>query len=71
MVTFELAPTARVYKVGGAVRDTLLNYPYSETDWVIVGATPEVLLASGFKLLQKIKIFHFQIKVISNKKLSL
>jgi tRNA nucleotidyltransferase (CCA-adding enzyme) len=49
MVTFELAPTARVYKVGGAVRDTLLNYPYSETDWVIVGATPEVLLASGFK----------------------
>ena len=49
MVTFELAPTARVYKVGGAVRDAVLKYPYSETDWVVVGATPEILLASGFK----------------------
>ena len=49
MVTFDLAPTARVYKVGGAVRDTLLNYPHKETDWVVVGATPEALLASGFK----------------------
>ena len=49
MVTFDLAPTARVYKVGGAVRDTLLNYPHYETDWVVVGATPEALMASGFK----------------------
>jgi tRNA nucleotidyltransferase (CCA-adding enzyme) len=49
MMTFDLAPTARIYKVGGAVRDTLLNYPHSETDWVVVGATPEALLASGFK----------------------
>lgn len=49
MMTFDLAPTARVYKVGGAVRDTLLNYPHNETDWVVVGATPEALLESGFK----------------------
>ena len=49
MMTFDLAPTAQIYKVGGAVRDTLLNYPHSETDWVVVGATPEALLASGFK----------------------
>ena len=49
MMTFDLAPTARIYKVGGAVRDTLLNYPHSETDWVVVGATPEALLASGFR----------------------
>jgi tRNA nucleotidyltransferase (CCA-adding enzyme) len=46
---FDLAPAARVYKVGGAVRDTLLNYPHSETDWVVVGATPEALISSGFK----------------------
>ena len=46
MMTFDLAPTARIYKVGGAVRDTLLNYPHSETDWVVVGATPEALLLS-------------------------
>ena len=49
MMTFDLAPTAQIYKVGGAVRDTLLNYPHSEADWVVVGATPEALLASGFK----------------------
>ena len=49
MVTLDLAPTARLYKVGGAVRDTLLNYPHNETDWVVVGATPEALIASGFK----------------------
>ena len=49
MMTFDLAPTAQIYKVGGAVRDTLLNYPHNETDWVVVGATPEALLSSGFK----------------------
>lgn len=49
MLIFDLAPTARVYQVGGAVRDTLLNYPHNETDWVVVGATPEALLESGFK----------------------
>lgn len=49
MTTFDSAPTARVYKVGGAVRDSLLNYPHSETDWVVVGATPETLVSSGFK----------------------
>ncbi len=49
MLTLNLGPTARLYKVGGAVRDTLLNYPHNETDWVVVGATPEALIASGFK----------------------
>lgn len=38
----------KIYKVGGAVRDSLLGYPHTETDWVVVGATPERLLASGF-----------------------
>jgi tRNA nucleotidyltransferase (CCA-adding enzyme) len=37
------------YLVGGAVRDKLLGYPYSERDWVVVGATPEEMLAAGFK----------------------
>jgi tRNA nucleotidyltransferase (CCA-adding enzyme) len=37
------------YLVGGAVRDQLLGYPHSERDWVVVGATPEEMLASGFK----------------------
>ncbi len=37
-----------VYKVGGAVRDSLLGYPHSETDWVVVGGTPEALLSQGY-----------------------
>ena len=36
------------YRVGGAVRDTLLGYPHHETDWVVVGSTPEEMIAEGF-----------------------
>ncbi|CAI8162917.1 MAG: Multifunctional CCA protein [Cellvibrionales bacterium UBA7375] len=38
-----------IYLVGGAVRDSLLNYPSSENDWVVVGATPEQMADQGFK----------------------
>lgn len=38
----------KVYLVGGAVRDQLLGLPYTERDWVVVGATPEEMLAQGF-----------------------
>ncbi len=37
------------YLVGGAVRDKLLGYPFSERDWVVVGATPEAMEADGFR----------------------
>ena len=37
-----------IYRVGGAVRDTLLGYPHHETDWVVVGSTPEEMIANGF-----------------------
>ena len=40
---------ARFYVVGGAVRDALLGAPASDRDWVAVGATPEELLALGYK----------------------
>ena len=36
------------YRVGGAVRDTLLGYPHHETDWVVVGSTPEEMVAEGY-----------------------
>ncbi|MEM1244379.1 MAG: multifunctional CCA addition/repair protein [Pseudomonadota bacterium] len=39
----------KIYLVGGAVRDTLLDLPVKEKDWVVVGATPEMMLARGFK----------------------
>ena len=37
-----------IYRVGGAVRDTLLSYPHHETDWVVVGSTPEEMIAEGY-----------------------
>lgn len=42
-------PTYKTYLVGGAVRDWLLGYPYDERDWVVVGATPEMMLQEGFR----------------------
>jgi tRNA nucleotidyltransferase (CCA-adding enzyme) len=36
------------YLVGGAVRDALLGYPGADRDWVVVGSTPEALVAQGF-----------------------
>ena len=41
-------PPLHIYMVGGAVRDQLLGRPVSDRDWVVVGATPEHLLAQGF-----------------------
>jgi tRNA nucleotidyltransferase (CCA-adding enzyme) len=39
----------QIYLVGGAVRDKLINYPCSENDWVVVGATPEQMTALGYR----------------------
>ncbi len=44
-----LAQPVKIYRVGGAVRDEMLGLPVADRDWVIVGATPETLIASGFK----------------------
>lgn len=38
-----------IYLVGGAVRDKLLGKPVHDHDWVVVGATPEEMLARGFR----------------------
>ncbi|WP_286998429.1 MULTISPECIES: multifunctional CCA addition/repair protein [Comamonas] len=38
----------KIYQVGGAVRDRLLQRPFHDTDWVVVGATPEDMTAQGF-----------------------
>jgi tRNA nucleotidyltransferase (CCA-adding enzyme) len=39
----------KTYLVGGAVRDRLLGLPVTDRDYVVVGATPDDLLAAGFK----------------------
>ncbi len=42
-----------IYRVGGAVRDTLLGLPFSETDWVVVGSTEAEMLKRGFRRVGK------------------
>ena len=39
----------QIFTVGGAVRDELLGLPVQDRDYVVVGATPEEMLARGFK----------------------
>lgn len=39
----------KTYLVGGAVRDRLLQRPVQDRDYVVVGATPEQLLAAGYQ----------------------
>ncbi|MBA3771110.1 MAG: multifunctional CCA addition/repair protein [Ramlibacter sp.] len=38
----------QTYLVGGAVRDALLGLPVNDRDWVVVGATPRQMVASGY-----------------------
>ena len=39
----------KIYLVGGAVRDRLLQQPPGDRDWVVVGATQTEMEAQGYK----------------------
>jgi tRNA nucleotidyltransferase (CCA-adding enzyme) len=39
----------KIYLVGGAVRDELMGLAVKERDWVVVGATPQEMLALGYR----------------------
>ena len=43
----------KIYIVGGAIRDELLNIPYHEKDWLVVGATPDEMVKNKFKQVGK------------------
>ncbi len=43
----------KTYLVGGAVRDKLLNYPFHEKDWVVVGSTVDDMLSAGYQQVGK------------------
>ncbi|BCL76911.1 multifunctional CCA protein [Jeongeupia sp. HS-3] len=43
----------QIYKVGGAVRDRLLNLPVKDTDWVVVGTTAGEMEALGYRAVGK------------------
>jgi tRNA nucleotidyltransferase (CCA-adding enzyme) len=38
----------KIFLVGGALRDKLLARPVSDHDWLVVGATPEEMVARGY-----------------------
>lgn len=39
----------KIYCVEGAVRDRLLGLPSKDHDWVVVGSTPEAMVAQGYQ----------------------
>lgn len=43
----------QIYLVGGAVRDQLLQLPVYDHDWVVVGSSPQAMLAAGFQAVGK------------------
>lgn len=43
----------QTYLVGGAVRDSLLKYPFHERDWLVVGATVGDMLQQGYQQVGK------------------
>lgn len=49
-----------IYCVGGGIRDTLLNLPVRDLDYVVVGATHEDMIANGFKPIEatSFPVFH-------------
>lgn len=53
VLTYSKDGFLEIYLVGGAVRDQLLGYPIRERDYVVVGASPEEMLAQGFRLIGK------------------
>lgn len=43
----------KIYRVGGSIRDQLLGLPHADSDWVVVGATPEEMVALGYTAVGK------------------
>ncbi|RZJ06224.1 MAG: multifunctional CCA addition/repair protein [Rubrivivax sp.] len=43
-----MRPSFQTYLVGGAVRDRLLGLSVQDHDWVVVGASPQDMIAAGY-----------------------
>ena len=43
----------KIFKVGGAVRDAQMGLRPKDTDWVVVGSSPEEMIKKGFKQVGK------------------
>lgn len=42
-------PNIKIYLVGGGVRDSVMKHPIADYDYVVVGATPEIMLNEDFQ----------------------
>ena len=43
----------KIFQVGGSVRDEILGVEANDKDWVVVGSSPEKMIAKGFKPIGK------------------
>ena len=43
----------KIYKVGGAVRDSIMGVQSSDNDWVVVGSSPQEMISKGYKPIGK------------------
>ena len=43
----------KIFQVGGSVRDDILGVGANDKDWVVVGSSPEKMIADGFKPIGK------------------
>ena len=43
----------KIYQVGGSIRDELLGEKPKDKDWLVVGSSPEEMIAEGFKPIGK------------------
>ena len=43
----------KIFQVGGSVRDEILGVEANDKDWVVVGSSPEKMVAEGFKPIGK------------------
>lgn len=56
----------KIYLVGGAVRDSLLNLPIKDKDYLVVGATPEQMLQQGYRQVGKDFPYFYTPKINKN-----
>ena len=43
----------KIFQVGGSIRDEILGVEANDKDWVVVGSSPEKMIAEGFQTYRK------------------
>ena len=56
----------KIFQVGGSVRDTILGVEARDKDWVVVGSSPEEMIAEDLNQLEKIFLSFFILRQMKN-----